>query len=434
MNRNAYRTLGILFWAGLACVGFVVMRKSARDAGSQSPQTALVHYFTGPAATVEAIDRTGQLHVYDPVFFQADDGHWLQIGYVESTTADSTSATPSGTTIRISWNRADVLPNECDLIHYRNSGRLEDIVATMLPAEKRLLIQQRLAAAISEHGQELSASFAPLVQASLQRSLPVIQEEFQLAVERHRDQIDVLVGRWNDELVNERLIPLARREIVPIVRKHGEPTANKIGRELWDRASLWRFAWRAVYDKSPLPKQGLVQEEWDRFVDQEAIPVFESHMDDVVASVQNTVIDVAANEAVRQELGAVASDLAADPKARELVRSILKETLIDNPRLRQVWSTVWTTDEAQRALNLAGDRLEPIVRQIGDDLFGSQAEGITPGFARVLRNQILGKDRQWLVARRSSGQPPVDSASPVIRIQLAADSMSYPIVHLADSE
>jgi hypothetical protein len=160
------------------------------------------------------------------------------------------------------------------------------------------------------------------------------------------------------------------------------------------------------------------------------MPVFEQHMDEIVEAVQRILSDVAASEAVRRELAEVADDVARDPETRRMVRTILVETLVDNPRLRQVWSGVWTSDEAQRALELAGDRLEPVVRQIGDDLFGSERQGIDPNFARVLRNQILGKDRRWIVARRT-GQP---SAGAVATILLASESMPYPIVYLADRQ
>ena len=34
---------------------------------------------------------------------------------------------------------------------------------------------------------------------------------------------------------------------------------------------------------------------------------------------------------------------------------------------------------------------------IGDALFGNREKGITPEFSRVLRSQILLKDRRWLV-------------------------------------
>jgi hypothetical protein len=295
----------------------------------------------------------------------------------------------------------------------------------MLPPEKRLQIQNRIKEAMDAHGGELMAVFEPLVRKSLEQSLPVIEEEFRRSVDRHRGEIDEMADRWNNEIVSKRLIPLARREILPIVRRQGEPVAQEIGRELWDRASIWRFGWRALYDKTPLPEKNLVQGEWDRFAEQEAVPVFEAHMDDIVVAIQRIVTDVAANASVRSELSDVANSLASDPQARQLVRSILKETFVNNPRLREVWNGVWTSDQAIRALDLAADRLEPVVRGIGDDLFGTQETGIDPNFARVLRNQILGKDRRWIVAR-------ISEKGHGDRIRPAPDSMTYPIVYMAD--
>ncbi len=230
--------------------------------------------------------------------------------------------------------------------------------------------------------------------------------------------------RWNEEVVNERLIPLARTELVPILREHGEPTATKIGRELWNSASVWRFGWRMVYDNTPLPTRNLAQQEWDRFVDEEAIPIFEKHMDEIVVTVQQIVREIATNQTIRSELTAIASDISADPETRELVQVILRESILENDDLRKIWSEVWRTNEARAALDLAGDRLEPMVRQIGDDLFGSPEEGINPDFARVLRSQVLGKDRRWLVA-----YPTQQASEPII--QRASTSMTYPVVHLA---
>jgi hypothetical protein len=45
--------------------------------------------------------------------------------------------------------------------------------------------------------------------------------------------------------------------------------------------------------------------------------------------------------------------------------------------------------------------------RIGELLFGTRDGGVTPEFARVLRNQILGKDKRWLVleAGAAGGSP-----------------------------
>ena len=76
---------------------------------------------------------------------------------------------------------------------------------------------------------------------------------------------------------------------------------------------------------------------------------------------------------------------------------------------------------------MAGDRLEPVVRSIGDELFGSEDAGINPDFARVLRSQILGKDRQWIVAWHTGSE----SSG---RIETSGKHMPYPVVYEAKTE
>jgi hypothetical protein len=414
MGRRTLRNVGIVFWIVAAIGAFVFLRSP----GDSDADASLSRYFLRSNALVIAEEPSMRLRANDPVFYLSDDGDWDQIGYVIDRSATQQSA------VEIAWHSSDVAATECRLVMYENDGRLQSVIATMLPPEKRQVIQKRLATVMSQHGDELAAAFAPLVQQTLESSLPVIETEIQNSIDRHRDEIDSLAIRWNDEVVRERLIPLARTEILPILREHGEPTATAIGRELWDNASIWRFGWRVAYDKSPLPARNLAQQEWDRFVEEKAIPIFEKHMDEVVVSVQRIVRDIAANDAVRKELAQVAGEIAADPETRKLIQVILKESLIENDELRSVWSEIWQSDEARQALDLASDRLEPVVRQIGDDLFGSQKKGINPDFARVLRNQILGKDRRWIVASRSQqvSQP---------KIERASELMVYPIVHVA---
>ena len=424
MSRFVKRKIGIAFWASIV-IAAAVFVKPLRTAVSDTGEMSLASYFAGPTEKVTFEDASGRLKANDPIFMQREDGSWRQVGYI--TGADSVSESQQvnlSQEVNLSWYASDFPATECELFQYRSSGSLQEVITTMLPQEKQLRIRQRLAAVMAENGDDLSKSFVPLVQQSLQRSMPVIEEEFKLAVRRHRDDIDSLAQRWNDEIVQERFIPMAKQEIMPIVRRHGQPPAESIGREIWDRASLWRFGWRAVYDKTPLPNRNLVQEEWKRFVQQEAVPVIDRHMEDIVTAVQEIVTDVAANEAIRGEMADVANELATDPETQKLVRTILKETLIDNEKLRKVWSEVWTSDEAKKAIDLAGDRLEPVIRQIGDDLFGNEEQGIDPNFARVLRTQILNKDRRWIIAWHT-GAPSSG------RIQVSSKQMAYPIVYMA---
>jgi len=430
-KRTILRIIGATTWLIAALSVLAGLRHEQQRVANRADES-LKNYLFGGTREVPVSAPEGQLRVHDPVFLQHQDGSWTQVGFVKTATrlpSDTTASDVASPSAILTWHSANIDPQSCEYHLHRNRGRLEDVIATMLPPETRSKIQARLEATMKEHGQELSNAFVPLVQDSLKRSLPIIETEFRLSVKRHRSEIEALGDRWNDEVVSERLIPLARREIVPIVRKHGEPTAEEIGRELWDRASIWSFGWRAAYDGLPLlPKKDLVREEWSRFVEDEAVPVFEERMNDIVTSIQRIVADVAANPNVRKELTDVAVVIANDPEAKKLVRQILKESLVDNQRLKDSWKDVWSSDEARRAFDLAGVRLEPVIRKIGDDLIGSREQGINPNFARVLRSQILGKDRQWIVAIPHQDDAPEQR----LRVTPAKESMPYPLVYLAN--
>lgn len=430
MAKNTLRIIGATTWfllVGLLIAGLLNEQQRNPNGRGDSLKTYLLESQT----EVSINAPSGMLQLHDPVFLQQNNGSWTQVGFVQ---AVNPASKESGNTLSpaiLNWHSSGINASDCRFILYRNRGTLEDVIATMLPAETRAKIQERLASAMKEHGTELSNAFVPLVQDSLKRSLPIIESELRLSVQRHRGEIEALGDRWNDEVVSQRLVPLARREIVPIVRKHGQPTAEDIGRELWDRASIWSFGWRAAYDGLPLvPRKDLVREEWARFVEDEAVPIFEERMDDIVTSVQKIVADVAANPEVRKELTDVAIVVANDSEAQKLVRQILKESLVDNQQLKDSWKAVWNSDEARKAFDLAGDRLEPVIRKIGDDLIGSREGGINPNFARVLRSQILGKDRQWIVAIPNSGQ----SATQVPQLEASTQAMPYPVVYLANPE
>ena len=86
--------------------------------------------------------------------------------------------------------------------------------------------------------------------------------------------------RYENDYVKEKVVPILKSEVFPIVQEHAEPVMNKVGGEIWQRASLWRFGWRIAFDKLPYSKQNLTEQEWDRFVREEVQPVLEENMDE----------------------------------------------------------------------------------------------------------------------------------------------------------
>lgn len=73
-----------------------------------------------------------------------------------------------------------------------------------------------------------------------------------------------------------------------------------------------------------------------------------------------------------------------------------------------------------------------MVRAIGDALFGSRETGITPEFSRILRVQLLTKDRRWFMMVPVETVTPTESddspdSGKVISMKMATESMIYPM-------
>lgn len=421
MHSHHYRIVGLVVW--LLVIASVL----------GGPLQQILHLTTEActiqpllsAKTIYTINDPSQLAKPGLPVFARTDGIWKQCGVV---TNDSDS---NETSCTIHWYSSHLDAKKHKFVFHRNSGRLSEVISTLLPAQKRQQISNRLNETFERYGQEFINDVLPLVQQTLSQAAPEIEAGIRVAAERHQTEIDELLERWKQDYIDPEIIPLAKQELLPIVRLHAQPVAESIGRELWDRASLWRFGWRAAYDKVPLPKRNLVQQEWERFVEDDAVPVFEDHTEEVVAAIQRTLSDIASDQNIRRQLSNGVSKLANDEETRQLLQTLLREAILENDQLRVALEGIWKSERANELFAKNSARIEPVIRQIGEDLFGSEADGINPDFARVLRNQILGKDRMWLVAipiESTTSQPSKQVLS------IARDWMPYPLVYTTSSQ
>lgn len=430
MTKKSIRLLGAAFWLSCLVLGGGWLVASSRDGAKP-----LISSVWTPTDSVILSDPTLSLSVGDAAFAKdsvADT--WHQVGHV-------LRVNPEAKTVTLSLYEPFDLERETQFWDpdqsisatlHRSSGKVDDVIATLLPKPKREQLAQKISAAMRAHGKEISEAMLPLVFETVRQSLPVIESELSASLKRHDAEVEAIAARFREDIIQEQMVPLVRTEVLPVLRLHGREPAESIGREIWGKASLWRFGWRALYDSAPLPERELVREEWSRFVEQEVVPIVEDHLDEIAEAVEAILRDLAANEVLRERLGDVALQIVNDDEARDLLRTIVMEAIVDNERLRQVWVNVWTSPEAREKLRTAGERLEPVIREIGDEVMGTRREGIEPGFARVLRNQILGKDKVWITLKNEPNLG-ADPSQP-IALRVATDFTPYPIVHLASPE
>lgn len=399
MRRHIRVIVGLIAWGGgMVCAMFFANNRLDNDFRHRVIPR-LLQYATGRRSSValslsESLDiRTG-----DPIFLVEETGELTQVGEIQHRSSETAptallyaSAPSPRADDRLNW--------------YATPDSMAWVASTLIPEAKRQAINAELQRALAAHHDEILKSLQPLVERSMKQSLAIVEAELPSAIQEHREEIAAITEQYQTELIDKDVLPLVRREIWPIVRRRAQPLVIAIGNELWQKVSVWGFTWRFLYDKTPLvPRRTKFRKEFERFVDREAVPILERHSGKIVTVVQQVIRDASANPSVRAAARQSVSKVLNDPALRRLLWRIVQQTAIENPKFRQALQDTWTGPDARDALAAASRRFEPTVRRIGELVIGTREKGITPEFAAVLRNQILGKDRRWLILERGEAE------------------------------
>jgi hypothetical protein len=333
----------------------------------------------------------------DPVFAFDSSRLLQQVGIIVSR-SNPTSQREANVARAVLFDPAPDLSQVPNAYYLSTPDSIEWVVQTLLPPDRRKQIEAELTAAIKEHHREILHSLEPVVNKSVREALGVLEQDLPLVLEKHRPELRAIAGRGKEEILQNELLPLVKAEVWPIIRQDSEPLVRQVSCELWDRVSLWGFAWRGLVDKLPwLGGKNRVEQELARFLDQEAMPIFERHERDFLGLIETIVQDVSRNDKVRSGLKRSLARVAEDPELQRVLKEVFHEAVVENPRF---WNTVrqnLSSPEARNALQVTATRLEPTVRRVGDLVLGTREEGLTPEFTRVLREQVLLKDRHTVV-------------------------------------
>ena len=427
--RKTRILIGILIWTVL--LGWVGWRYIPICFGERSPTTtSLVQFFFKKQNERELhFELLSNVRIGDPIFFE-QAGRLVQVGKISQ--VDSRES-QNYQTVATQWARATFFSSAPDL-HSRDYLTLHETPESMdwvarflFPPEKRLRIAELVTNVYATHSQEILGDLMPILTGVWSEASLLIRDELLLSLERHQPEFEALGRKYQAEIVEQQLIPLLGEEIWPVVLKHTKPILEVVGKEIWERASIFRFGWRAMYDASPLPSRNLTQAEFSRLVEQDAVPVLQENMPLFMKAQQAILYDIAENARVQMVLTDSLEEIVEDPEMQELILEILKEAILENEPLNQLLKEVWKRPDLQQVLALTDARLEPTVVNIGEEVFGSPYNGVTPEFARILRNKILLKDSRWLILQQPAPDQSVapgveDNADPHVMVVLPGES------------
>jgi hypothetical protein len=401
--RNLRVPIGLAFWCGaLAMIWFALAaRRGETQPVAREYLSNLWASYSSSRNLEVILPESCVLAAGDPVFAAETDGSLRQVGIVlgVSGKADRLAAEEKSVIARAAlFPSAPELKNPIRVRYLSPPDSINWVVETLLPPERKRMIEEELTSALREHHEEILSALGPVVDKSVRDGLVVLQQDLMAALKKHQAELQAIVGRGKEEILKRDLLPLVKSEVWPIVRKDSEPLFRQVSGELWERVSLWSLAWRGTTDKMPLLRgRNRLEGELLRFLDQEAVPILERHQDDFLAVLESIMQDVVGNERVRAAFNESAAKVAADPELQGVLNAILREAVVKNPRFWQAMRENLNSVEARDALRLTGARLEPALRRIGELMLGTREGGLTPEFNQVLRHQILLKDRHGIL-------------------------------------
>lgn len=435
MNRHLI--LGVVAWVGSGAAIWLAFHNTGAKEQASVKQVAseIGQWIVGARSEQVAWSKTPiLLSPGDPILMRQSDGGYRQVGKVRNHfSAEPKEAYTRQASLVFYDSIAIETPHGFELHYYSTPTSLEWVVRTMVTPERQQEIAKLIADDWKSHREEVLTQLQPVMEKSLVHALNAIEAELPEIIQGHRSEFGQLADRYQSEIIRRQIVPLVRGEILPIVEEEITPMASELGQKLWDRFSLWSFTWRYLYDVSPLPEKNAVKTEFDRFLDQEVKPQLESRSDQFVAVTQRIISRVSKNEKVRAVIRENLRKVSSDPELQAIIWSVVQESIVQNEKLKSSLRDYWKSEEVQDALLVANIRFEPTARAIGDAIFGSRDKGITAEFSRVLRSQILQKDRRWLVVVPLDDNLPEqqtkDALYPVnsLHIIIANDTMDFPI-------
>ena len=300
------------------------------------------------------------------------------------------------------------------------------ILRTLLPPEKLEILAREWNETLLTHRDEVFASLNPLITRFVLTMEEVVIAALPAAIEARRAELSALGTRLHEEVIRKELTPLLRDQLWPVIEERTRPTLTAIQDEMLKKIPVWGITWRLLYDKLPLTQQNALRRELDRFWQVEAAPILKAHAEDFLAIAQDVVKEAAKNPEVGAAFRRGFDRLVQDGELKHEARHFLQATVLDNPRFHEAMRELWASPEFSRAVDGLSRFLEPFARRMGDLVLGTRGGGITPEFARVLRSQILEKDRRWILLEEIEASAGGEPLGPGARIGATVEQEAGP--------
>lgn len=407
--------LGLVLWLAIGASGWSLVRDPRDSRHIRSLRHLKAWLFAQRLPITLEFSDPVEAAVGDPVFFRSGNQDLTLVGHVEglvSEDEETLSPRRSGMARRI---RCGLQSQGLDDL---NSGSTASLISvpqtaswvfrTLLPREKLVWVASEWNRTLLEHREEVFAAIGPVLRELMGDFQTILSEDLPAALARRANELGAIGERFQETVVRKEFLPLVESEIWPILTSRAQPTIDAVGQEILARLPVWGFTWRYVYQSLPITGDDHVREAWEKFVDDEVKPILREHIDDFFGAFQDVVVQARRNPRIGEAFRRSFDRILQDRELQHELRLVFQEIILDNPRFHDAILRRWQSPRTQEAIERLSVFMGPLLSRLSDAVLGTRGGGITPEFARVLRTQILEKDRRWVILTPGpAGDPPL---------------------------
>lgn len=348
------------------------------------------------------------LKVYQDVFLQSDDSvnFWNGETFVVIGRIMAKEAHPKycRVVVEIFSDRAYLLTNKADFLYSQDNGTFGDIVDNLLAGKNGDKVKGEVNRILNQKKGRILEILTPVVEEVVESSMPYLKKGLTESIYKHQTTLGALVQQ---ELLEKKLLPAIQKEAWPLIEKKAPPVLEPIAKQLWDQLPIAGIISREMLYKIYLSKKSGI-DRWNEYVQKKAVPIITKNQDKLVKLARDIAEEIASKDSVIQALQEGSTNLFSHEKFKTALQNIFMEGILKNQELKKAFLDKWSTLES--AISKISEELEAPIRRTVDLILlkdGDYRKGINPSLARVLRQQILWKDTQWIQVKAGSGNEPL---------------------------
>ena len=380
--------LGGLIW--LAIIVIISALFSGAKLNRKTYQ--LFRYLTTPS---QVINVEAENMVEGEKVMSVINGQLSTIGYIKSTGKDQ-----DGNNIAVL-----VLDPEYPLLTKKSTfavvnarGDMNWAIKTILPDHKLDLIKLELIQFRKDNQEQLTRLTGLVAKDLSEEAITTLNQNLSKSYTKHEPELSKILDKHGQNLKRD-LIPIIKEQLGPSAKEKLKPLLTVIGKELWDALPVWGFTWRAVIDKVPGTKKDRTQKEFDKFVEEKAIPIVSDHEKEFVKVAEDLFIQASKDKKIRKELALLGKKLVNDPEFKNLINIILQEALIEPFKSENLIKRLMENEKLKSEFEELTRAFDPVLKEITRIIIKNDNGQIEDDLVQAMRRVFFERNDRVLIIK-----------------------------------